>query len=226
MQLQKKFCHTNYTIWEQDSALGGTWNVNTYPGLSCDIPGVFYSFSFDPYPGNTFFPPQTEIRAYLQRVSDNYGVTPHIVFNTNFASARWNEEDSNWTLTLKDVPTGESREEIVEVLILAIGGLVVPNECNIPGAKEFQGPLFHSARWRHDVSLKDKNVIVVGNGCSASQIIPAIIDETKTITQFIRTPQWYLKSNNFKYPAWSKWVLKWIPGMLFLWRFVSFLSIF
>jgi cation diffusion facilitator CzcD-associated flavoprotein CzcO len=192
--------------------------------LSCDIPGVFYSFSFDPYLGETFFPPQKEILAYLRRTSDKYRVTPHIVFNTFFAGAKWDDEANHWTLTLKDVRTNESREETVDVLVLAIGGLVVPNECNIPGAKDFQGPLFHSARWRHDVSLKDKNVVVVGNGCSASQIIPAVINETKSIIQFIRTPQWYLKSNNFKYPGWAKWVLKRVPGMLSFWRFVCWLQ--
>jgi len=154
-------------------------------------------------------------------VSDKNGITPHIVFNTTFTSATWHEDTNTWTLTLKDGLTGAQRNEDVDILILAIGGLAVPNECTIPGAKEFKGPIFHSARWRHDVSLKDKNVIVVGNGCSASQLIPAILPETKSVTQFIRTPQWYLKSVNFKYPSWSTFVLKYIPGAMWLWRFVS-----
>ena len=123
--------------------------------------------------------------------------------------------------TLKDGIAGAQRNEDVDILILAIGGLAVPNECTIPGAKEFKGPIFHSARWRHDVSLKDKNVVVVGNGCSASQLIPAILPETKSVTQFIRTPQWYLKSVNFKYPSWSTFLLKYIPGAMWLWRFVA-----
>src|SRR5579859_6581751 len=59
-----------------------TRNINTYPGCACDIPGIFYSFSFDPHPGSTFFPPQSEIRSYLHSVSDNFGITPHITFNT------------------------------------------------------------------------------------------------------------------------------------------------
>jgi cation diffusion facilitator CzcD-associated flavoprotein CzcO len=194
--------------------------VNTYPGCACDVPGAFYSFSFDPHAGSTFFPPQREIQAYLNRVSDNYGVTPHIKFNNFFSSAKWNEESNNWTITLKDLSTGTTYEETVEILILAIGGLAIPNGCDIPGTQDFQGPLFHSARWRHDVTLKDKNVIVVGNGCSASQLVPNILEETKSITQFIRTPQWYIKSSNFRYPAWAKFLFKWIPGTLWFYRFV------
>jgi cation diffusion facilitator CzcD-associated flavoprotein CzcO len=194
--------------------------VNTYPGCACDIPGIFYSFSFDPHPGSTFFPPQTEIRSYLNNVSDKYGITPHITFNTFFNTAIWNEQSNTWTLTLKNLVDGTTFEETVDILILAIGGLAIPNGCNIPGVNEFKGDIFHSARWRHDVSLVDKNVIVIGNGCSASQIIPAILPETKSIRQFIRTPQWYLKTSNFTYPAWVKILLKWVPGTMWLWRFV------
>jgi cation diffusion facilitator CzcD-associated flavoprotein CzcO len=200
--------------------LSDTRYVNTYPGCACDIPAIFYSFSFDPHPGSTFFPPQKEIRSYLHQVSDKYGVTQHIKFNTIFTAAKWIEESNDWTLTLKDALTGKSYLESVDILILAIGGLAIPNGCNIPGAEDFEGPLFHSARWRHNVSLKDKNVIVVGNGCSASQLIPAILDETKSVTQFIRTPQWYLKSSNRVYSKWFQYLLRWVPGAMWFYRFV------
>ena len=108
----------------------------------------------------------------------------------------------------------------MDILILAIGFLAIPNACTIPGADTFKGDIFHSARWNHGVSLTNKNVVIIGNGCSASQVIPAVLEETKSITQFIRTPQWYLKSNNFKYSNKVKFMLKWIPGAMRLWRFV------
>jgi len=195
-------------------------NVNTYPGCACDIPGIFYSYSFDPYPGSALFPPQEEIKSYLQRSADKFGITPHIVFSTWFHTAKYDEKTSSWTLTFKNLLTDTEFEEVVDIFILAIGGLVVPNGCTIPGAEDFKGELFHSARWRHDVSLKDKDVIVVGNGCSASQLIPEILPETKSVTQFIRTPQWYLKSSNVKYSRFAQFVLNYVPGAKWLWRFV------
>ena len=36
----------------------------------------------------------------------------------------------------------------------------------------FQGELFHSARWDHDVDLAGKRVAVIGTGASAIQIVP------------------------------------------------------
>ena len=35
-----------YVIYEKASQLGGTWWENKYPGVACDIPSHFYSFSF------------------------------------------------------------------------------------------------------------------------------------------------------------------------------------
>ena len=39
-----------FTIFEQADEVGGTWRDNTYPGLTCDVPSRFYSYSFRPNP--------------------------------------------------------------------------------------------------------------------------------------------------------------------------------
>src|SRR6187402_3916163 len=36
----------DFTVWERDADVGGTWWANTYPGCQCDIPSHLYSFSF------------------------------------------------------------------------------------------------------------------------------------------------------------------------------------
>lgn len=58
-----------------------------------------------------------------------------------------------------------------ELLVNAIGGFMSPNFPNVPGKDSFNGPAFHSARWQHDVELKNKRVAVIGNGCSAWVIL-------------------------------------------------------
>ena len=35
-----------FTILEKHSCVGGTWNINRYPGCACDVPSNFYCFSF------------------------------------------------------------------------------------------------------------------------------------------------------------------------------------
>jgi cation diffusion facilitator CzcD-associated flavoprotein CzcO len=39
-----------FTIFEKADEVGGTWRDNTYPGLTCDVPSRYYSYSFRPNP--------------------------------------------------------------------------------------------------------------------------------------------------------------------------------
>lgn len=56
-------------------------------------------------------------------------------------------------------------EHECKVLISAVGRLVNPNPLEILGQDKFEGQIVHSAQWRRDIVLKDKEVVVIGNGC-------------------------------------------------------------
>lgn len=66
-------------------------------------------------------------------------------------------------MTVKDQETGEVRKRTCNILISCLGGLTIPNDPPFK-REDFTGEVFHSARWRQDVSLKGKDVVVVGNG--------------------------------------------------------------
>ena len=40
----------SFRIYERWDDVGGTWHANTYPGLTCDIPSRYYSYTFAPNP--------------------------------------------------------------------------------------------------------------------------------------------------------------------------------
>jgi cation diffusion facilitator CzcD-associated flavoprotein CzcO len=40
--------YTDITVFEKAARPGGTWRDNTYPGIACDVPSHFYSYSFAP----------------------------------------------------------------------------------------------------------------------------------------------------------------------------------
>lgn len=122
--------------------------------------------SFAPNPAfSRLFPAQSEILSYLKSVAKEYDIESHIQYSASWESARWQEETKTWILRLKATPTGELLEHECKVLISAVGRLVIPNPFVIPGQETFTGEIVHSARWRGDITLKDKNVVVVGNGC-------------------------------------------------------------
>ncbi|KGO36947.1 hypothetical protein PEX1_056510 [Penicillium expansum] len=165
--------------------LGGQINVN--PGCAVDIPAVFYSLSFAPNPDfSKVYPPQAEILEYFNRVADKFDVSRHIVRNTEWEGAYWQDLTNSWLVKLKDLSTGQTFYHECKILISAVGALVNPNPFGVPGAEVFEGDIVHTAAWKADLSLHQKDVIVIGNGCSAAQLIPAISQEAQSITQFIR----------------------------------------
>lgn len=182
----------SYTIFEKAEEVGGTWRDNTYPGLTCDIPSRYYSYSFRPNPNwSHLLPPGPEIQAYFQQVADERGIEGHIKFGTEVLSARY--DDGRWLLTSTD------GEETFDVLVTATGVLRVPRYPDIPGEADFAGPVFHSARWDHSVSLADKRIGLIGTGSTGIQIIAALGGKVNRLTAFQRTAQWVFPLPNPRY---------------------------
>ncbi|KAJ6081900.1 flavoprotein [Penicillium canescens] len=211
-------------FFERHPDCGGTWFISSYPGCACDVPSALYSFSFALSDRWTkLMPSNKEIKSYTDGVVDAYGLRDKMTFLTEVQSCVWREEASRWLMKLRSVITGKVTYHECHILFAATGQLAEPKPCDIPGAESFNGALFHSARWDHSVDLKGKNVVVIGNGCTAAQIVPAIVDSTKTLTQIIRSKNWVFQAPNFTYPKVLQWVFHYIPLAMRLHRLHLFL---
>jgi lysine/ornithine N-monooxygenase len=100
-------------------------------------------------------------------------------------SATWIPARTHWFVKSRD-EAGVEREHTARILVCGTGALSIPREPDTPGWQSFKGPLFHSAEWRSDVDCTGKDVVVIGNGCSATQIIPVLAPHTKSLTQIVR----------------------------------------
>ena len=145
----------SFVIFETADDVGGTWRDNTYPGLTCDVPSRYYTYSFRPNPNwSRLLPPGPEIQTYFQQVADERGIRSHIRFGTEVSSARYHH--GQWWVTTS------AGEESFDVLITATGVLRVPRYPQIRGLDSFAGPMFHSSRWDHSVSLPDERIGLMG----------------------------------------------------------------
>src|SRR5215212_2379689 len=186
--------YEDVTVFERGERIGGVWHHNTYPGAACDVPSHLYEFSFDPNPRwSRRYAPQAEIQVYLEDVARRHGVTDRIRTRTEVKSARWDAERSRWVLEL---PDGQHE---ADVLVTACGQLSVPSVPPVSGLETFAGATFHTAEWRHDVSLDGKRVAVVGTGCSAIQVVPAIQPKVEQVDVYQRSPGWTLPKMDFEY---------------------------
>ncbi|MDA0160963.1 NAD(P)/FAD-dependent oxidoreductase [Solirubrobacter ginsenosidimutans] len=183
--------HDDVTLFERGERLGGVWHHNTYPGAACDIPSHLYEYSFAPNPGwSRRYAPQPEIQAYVEDVARRFGVRART--STEVSSAVW--DGGRWVLSTSAGPF------TADVLITACGQLSIPQVPPLPGLDSFAGPAFHTARWRHDVPLAGRRVAVIGTGCSAVQVVPAIADEVAALDVYQRSPGWTIPKLDFPYP--------------------------
>ncbi|OQD87623.1 hypothetical protein PENANT_c005G07881 [Penicillium antarcticum] len=200
-QLKTKLNCDDFVIYDRAAKGGGTWWANQYPGCGVDIPAVFYSLS----------------------VADHFDVARHFVCHVDWEEAHWQEASSTWLVKLKDLSTGKIFQQQCSLLVSAVGGLTVPNKFQLDGIERFEGDIIHTAKWKNDLSMKNKNVVVIGNGSSASQLIPNIAQDAKSITQFIRTPQHYMPSQDMPIPQIWMTLFQYAPIILQILRAIVFL---
>ena len=127
-----------------------------------------------------------------------------------------------------------SETEIVKskVVLSCVGGLVEPRGWpdEIKGIENFKGNMFHSARWDESVDFTDKNVVVVGTGCSSAQLVPRLPNapyNAKSVTQLMRSPPWVVPAQTP--PGGDEWwekngpkIMRNVPGLKELLRFLIF----
>jgi cation diffusion facilitator CzcD-associated flavoprotein CzcO len=204
----KRAGYEDVTVFERGERVGGVWHHNTYPGAACDIPSHLYEFSFAPNPHwSRRYAPQAEIQAYLEEIASRYGVRDRIRTSTDVLSARWDEARDTWVLET----TAGTHE--ANVLVTACGQLSVPTVPPIPGLDSFAGPAFHTARWRHDVDLTGKRVAVIGTGCSAIQVVPAIQPIVDQVDVYQRSPGWTFPKMDFPYSERSQRLFERFPAL-------------
>lgn len=212
---QKGF--TDFLVFEKADEIGGTWRDNTYPGCACDVPSHLYSYSFELNPQWTdTFSGQNEIWDYLLGCVIRYGVRPQVRLSHAVEDAAWDDVAQRWILTTSQ---GVYR---ARVLIGATGPLSEPSLPDIPGLESFVGNVFHSARWRHDVDLADREVAVIGTGASAIQFVPEIQPVVSKLQLFQRTPAWVFPRRSRRITRVEHAIYRRVPGAQRLMRTILY----
>ena len=198
----------DFTVLERGDDIGGTWHYNTYPGCACDVPSHLYSFSFAPNPKwSETYSRQPEIRDYIHRVADEYGLRDHVRLNCAVEGIEWDEDAAGWRI---DTSEGPLRARVV---VAGMGPLAEPKIPPLEGLEDFEGEAFHSARWRHDYDLAGKRVAAVGTGASAIQFVPEIQKQAAQVHVVQRTAPWIMPHPNREIRGWEKRLYDRFPAL-------------
>lgn len=184
----------DFVIADREADVGGTWHVNTYPGLAVDIASPTYSFSFEPNPyWSRLYAPGAELKKYAQHVARKYGLTPHLRFGWSIEQAEWDAGAGAWRLHVAGRDPVTAR-----MLIVATGFLSQPKRPDIKGLDSFAGKVIHTAQWDHAYDLTGKRAAVIGTGATAVQLLPKIALLLAQMDVYQRTPIWVAPKVNPK----------------------------
>jgi cyclohexanone monooxygenase len=204
----------DFTIFDREDDVGGTWRINTYPGLACDVKSHLYSFSFDLNPNwSRLWSGQPEILAYFERCADKYGLRPHLKLRTEIRSARWDEGTQLWCLTTMD-----GTQHHFNIVVSAVGLFTRPLHPDLLEQEPFTGRVIHSATWDHSVSLEGARVAVLGTGSTASQLLPELAKIADTVYSVQRSPTWILPKPDRHYTRRERWIFAHVPFAKKLYR--------
>ncbi|WP_137148122.1 NAD(P)/FAD-dependent oxidoreductase [Mycolicibacterium sp. CR10] len=197
----------DFTIFDREDGVGGTWRINTYPGLACDVKSHLYSFSFDLNPRwSRLWSGQQEILEYFERCARRYRLEPNLKLNTEIVSATWETDTGTWLLT-----TAAGDEFSFDIVVSAIGMFTRPVMPDLVEEEPYTGLLMHTARWDHSVDLRNSRVAVLGTGSTAAQLVPEVAKVAAKVYSVQRSPTWVLPKPDRPYTEREKWLFSYIP---------------
>ena len=148
--------------------------------------------------------------SYIHHVADTHNCTDNIHLGQKCISAQWLEDEYLWEVTFVDRKDGEAYVRYCQFLITGTGFCDIPKGTEgIHGIDNFAGEVFHSANWNHEYDFEDKNVLVVGNGSSANQFIPSLLEHGKvrSLVQVVRSAHWIAPKKNSSISSSKKWLV-------------------
>lgn len=193
----------DFTIFELEDGIGGTWWINRYAGAEVDLESHIYSFSYARSDWTRTHASWRELQSYLEKVASRFGLGRHLALGEKVASVTWDDELSQYIVT---TGSGTSYPPFSAV-ISAVGVLNIPQ---LPpfarGDHDYRGVLCHTSTWPEGLDLAGKRVAVVGTGSSAVQVIAEAATTAASMTIFQIEPNWLLPKNAKDFSPVERWL--------------------
>jgi cation diffusion facilitator CzcD-associated flavoprotein CzcO len=167
------------TVLEQASAVGASWR-SRYDRLRLNSSRWFSNLPGQRHPrGGGPFPSRDQMVSYLE----DYAGRRKLDVRVNTRLERIDRNGSGWRLRTStgDMPAGH--------VIVASGYAHTPFIPDWPGRDRYGGRLLHAAEYRNPDSFRDRDVLVVGPGCSGMEIAYDVIQGgAARVRLAVRTP--------------------------------------
>ena len=188
----------SFAILERRAAVGGTWDLFTYPGIRSDSDMLTFGYSFRPWVGTKVLADGPSIKQYLAETAEEYGVAEHIRFGRRVLKASWSTATGRWTV---EVDASGEREVYTSRFLVGATGYYNYDQGHrpdFPGEEAFCGAggrIVHPQFWPEDLDYAGKRVVIIGSGATAITLVPAMATgsgKAGHVTMLQRSPSYMM----------------------------------
>ncbi|WNV77053.1 NAD(P)/FAD-dependent oxidoreductase [Geodermatophilus sp. DSM 44513] len=169
------------TVYEKAPDVGGVWSATRrYPGVRTQNDKGTYALSDFPMPPDyPEWPSGEQVQRYLADYVRHVGLEPSLRLGTEVVSVRPAADGESWSVTTRDVTTGESDTRTFDRVVVANGIFSEPLVPAFPGLEEFTacgGRVCASSDFHDVAEAAGRDVVVVGYGKSSCDVSIPISD--------------------------------------------------
>lgn len=211
-RIHEKNPNLTYAVLERRARIGGTWDLNRYPGIRSDSDIFTLSYPFEPWRRPENVADGDDIREYLVQTARKHGIEEHIRFNTRVLSADWDSSTDTWTVRTDH--DGDETTYRCRFLFFGTGyyNYDEPYRPDFPGLEQFSGEVIHPQHWPESLDYTGKKLVVIGSGATAVSMIPSLTEKAGHVTMLQRSPTYILSTPRIN-PI-VQFLRKLLPGRL------------
>ena len=180
-----------FVVYEAGSGIGGNWRYendsglcSAYASLTTNVSRQRTSYRCFPLRRGPLYLHHTQMLAYLEAFTDRFGLREHIRHRSPIVSVR-PLDDGGWEVKAE----GGALERYRAVLV-ATGYNSVPRYPDLPG--RFDGLQIHSHDYRTPEPFAGRETVVIGLGCSATELACEIRHTAASTTIAARSGNWVM----------------------------------
>lgn len=179
----------NVEILDKNPSVGGLWYSN-YDNSGLQFHRDHYNLPDFKFSDDCeILPKQKETAAFIKAYAEKFGILPYVISNTTVKSIKQNP-DLSWTVFTNN---GDKKYDF---LVVCTGPYNKPYMPKFKGIEKFKGKVLHSSEFINAENLcKGKNVIVVGSGKSAFDILAQAKRYGANVHLIMRKTHWLVPPN-------------------------------
>ena len=179
----------NILILEKEISFGGVW-FKCHKKCELQTHKDYYEFSDEySFECSSHYPNKNEILNYLEKIIDKYQITKHVIYNYKVKSLKKND---NYYII----------NDEFKALNIGICSGQNNKEKHIDKLNKYTGKIIYNTKFFDFNNIKNKNILVLGNGATACDVIKNInnADPTNNIICVYKHNKYFIDKYIFGIP--------------------------